>query len=205
MSVSRPVPSHRFFPLLVGSVVFLFLLWEAATRLNLNPHYRVGQEIDHLNGVAVFYNGGFSHSSGRNQTADGYNLGIKFQCVEFVKRYYFERLHHRMPDSFGNAKKFFDSTLPDGSRNAKRDLVQYANGSHSKPRLDDLVVFGPSLVNPYSHVAIVSSVTDTEVEIVQQNSGPFARSREKIPLRFESGLWSYQNNRVLGWLRKETK
>jgi CHAP domain len=189
----------------VGGVALLVVSWKAATLLNWNPHYRVGQQIDNLNGVAVFYNGGVDHSSGRNLALDGYNLGIKYQCVEFVKRYYYERLHHKMPDSHGNAKEFFDPAVPDGTRNRKRELLQFANGSQTRPKPDDLVVFGPWLLNPYGHVAIISAVSDTEVEIVQQNPGPFGSSRERIPLHSDHGHYRLQNGRVLGWLRKESK
>ena len=188
---------------LTGTLLLLLVLWKAATLLNWNPRYRVGQEIDRLNGVAVFYNGGVGHSSGRHLASDGYNLGIRYQCVEFVKRYYHERLNHRMPDSYGHAKQFFDGTLADGARNPRRDLVQYVNGGVSKPRPDDLIVFGPSVLNRYGHVAIVSRVTDSELEIVQQNAGPFGSSRERLPLVSDSGRWRCQNGRVLGWLRKE--
>lgn len=36
--------------------------------------------------VAIYFNGGVNMSQGRNLTIDGYNLGIRYQCVEFVKR-----------------------------------------------------------------------------------------------------------------------
>ena len=186
-----------------GAAIFIVVSWNAATLLNWNPHYRVGQEIDRLNGVAVFYNGGIGHSSGRRLAPDGYNLGIKFQCVEFVKRYYYEHLHHKMPDSHGNAKDFFNPALPDGARNLQRDLLQFVNGSQTRPTPDDLLIFGPWLLNRYGHVAIISAVSDTEVEIVQQNPGPFSPSRERIPLQSEHGHFQLQNRRVLGWLRKE--
>lgn len=186
-----------------GVVALLVLAWQAAMQFNWNRRYRVGQEIDRLNGVAVFYNGGVGHTSGRNLTPDGYNLGLKFQCVEFVKRYYYEHLHHRMPDTLGNARDFFAPALPDGATNLQRGLLQFTNGSQAKPRPDDLVVFGPSLLNRYGHVAIVSAVTDSAVQIVQQNAGPFSSSRESIPLRSENGRWRLENRRIFGWLRKD--
>jgi hypothetical protein len=194
---------RRFVLATVGVCLLLPLLWQAATHLNWNPRYQVGQQIDRLNGVAVFYNGGVGHSSGRNLAPDGYNLGLKYQCVEFVKRYYYEHLNHKMPDSYGHAKQFFDPALTDGARNTQRDLLQYGNGSESKPRLDDLLVFGPSLLNRYGHVAIVSAATDSEIEIVQQNPGPFGSSRERLRLVSEGGRWRCENGRVMGWLRKE--
>lgn len=196
---------HRrlvFFAL--GAVALLLISWKAATLLNWNPRYRVGQQIDSLNGVAVFYNGGVDHSSGRNLAPDGYNLGIKYQCVEFVKRYYYERLHHKMPDAYGHAKDFFDASLPDGARNVRRDLLQFRNGSQSRPQPDDLIVFGPSLFNRHGHIAVVSVVNASEVEIVQQNPGPFSPSRIRLPLQHDDGVFLLRNGRVLGWLRKET-
>lgn len=202
VSTTSHVRYYRLALVFAGACVLLTIVWKAATLLNWNPHYRVGQEIDRLNGVAVFYNGGVGHSSGRNLASDGYNLGIKYQCVEFVKRYYYEHLNHKMPDSYGHAKQFFDARLVDGALNTGRDLLQYTNGSESKLRADDLIVFGASLFNRYGHVAIVSAVTDSDIEIVQQNPGPFGSSRDRLSLAFQDGRWRCENRRVLGWLRK---
>jgi surface antigen len=184
--------------LLVLSLVIFFIFQNFNT--NPNPKYTVGQEIDSLNGVSVFYNGGISNVSGRNTTEDGYNLGQKYQCVEFVKRYYYEHLQHKMPDSWGHAKDFFDTTLADGQKNKKRDLTQYTNPSRTKPQPDDLIVFGGS---KYGHVAIVSKVTEGDIEIIQQNPGPFATSRVTFSLSKEDGMWEINNECILGWLRKE--
>ncbi|MFA0963395.1 hypothetical protein AB9P05_16445 [Roseivirga sp. BDSF3-8] len=49
--------------------------------------------------------------SGRNLTPDGYNLGLKYQCGEFMKRYYYLHLNHKMPDSYGHARDFFNPSL----------------------------------------------------------------------------------------------
>lgn len=190
---------------LAGYSIVAALAWKASTIWNFNPLHRVGDEIDRLNGVPIYFNGAVDHCGERNVTPDGYNLGLPFQCVEFVKRYYFEHLHHRMPDSYGHAKDFFEPTLPDGTYNPKRDLTQYTNGSRTKPQPDDLIILGPSPTNQYGHVAIVSAVDDTSVEIAQQNPGPFGPSRKRLTLHLENGLWKYGNARVLGWLRKEAR
>jgi surface antigen len=167
-----------------------------------NPQI-IGQKIDSLNGVYVYYNGSIGNVSGRNTAPDGYNIGLKYQCVEFVKRYYYQHLHHKMPDASGNAKDFFDATLSDGQKNLKRNLTQFSNPSLSKPKADDLIIMEGSLTNSYGHVAIVSKVTDTEIEIIQQNPGPHAKSRVRIELLNSNNHWMINNDRVLGWLRKE--
>lgn len=168
-----------------------------------HPKYKIGEQIDSLNGVAVYYNGTIAHVEGRNLAPDGYNIGQKYQCVEFVKRYYYEHLKHKMPDSYGHAYDFFDPELKDGAKNTRRDLTQYRNPSSTQPRPDDLLVYS----GYYGHVAIVASASEHEIEIIQQNPGPFNASREKIAITavVEEGVtkWKLDNDRILGWLRKE--
>lgn len=160
-----------------------------------------GDTLDMLNNVFVFYNENMNNTSGRNLTKDGYNLGLKWQCVEFVKRYYFEHLKHKMPNSYGHAKDFYNVNLKDGKLNRDRDLLQFSNGSKQKPKADDLIVFKGNVFNPYGHVAIVSKVTGSEMEIVQQNVGK--TSRETFVLKFKNNLWYVNQSSILGWLRKE--
>ncbi len=76
--------------------------------VNPNPSFSIGKTLDSFNNVAVYYNGSVENIVERNTTPDGYNLGLKYQCVEFVKRYYYEYYHHKMPDSYGNAIDFYD-------------------------------------------------------------------------------------------------
>lgn len=168
----------------------------------MNPKYDVGQKIDDLNGVIVYYNGRVGNVEGRALTKDGYNLGLKYQCVEFVKRYYYEELNHKMPDSYGHAKDFFISNLKDGQLNKQRNLIQYTNSSKSKPKVNDLLVYSGTKLNRYGHVSIISQVSEREIEIVQQNPGPLGNSRKNYDLINEDGKWRINNDQILGWLRK---
>lgn len=187
---------------LIGSVVLYMLIVKSA--INPNPKYYIGEPIDSFNNVIVYYNGMVGHSGERNVAADGYNIGMKYQCVEFVKRYYYERLHHKMPDSYGNAKDFFDKNLPDSAYNAKRNLTQYRNGARYAPQPEDLIIMDGHAGNKYGHVAIVSFVTETSVAIIQQNPGPFGKSRDTLKLVQTQNKWCVKPERVLGWLRKDT-
>ena len=156
-----------------------------------------GDRLDSLNGVVVFHNAGMGNVSGRN-VVDGYNVGLKYQCVEFVKRYYLEHYSHRMSNSYGHAKDFFSSAITDGEINPDRGLSQYTNGSKSLPMVGDLVVLDGWKGNPYGHVAIISAVDDGEVELVQQNTGS---TRVEYDLDLIDGRWRIDNIRILGWLR----
>lgn len=171
----------------------------------VEPRPEIGAVIDNFNGVAVHFNGPVGNVSGRNTAPGGYNLGQKYQCVEFVKRYYFEALGHKMPNPWGHAKNFYDPAVADGRPNPARGLTQYRNGGRGRPQAEDLIVFGGGM---YGHVAIISEVGEGYIEIVQQNPGPYHPSRERHRLLEETrngeSFWQVDGPRhTLGWLRKE--
>lgn len=169
----------------------------------LQRNVRIGDPIDSLDGVYVYQNGSVSHTCGRNLSPDGYNLGLKYQCVEFAKRYYYEHYHHKMPDSYGHAKDFFRKDLTSGQRNQARNLIQFTNGvSTTPPQRGDLVVWDGTAFNPYGHIAVISEVTNREVEIIQQNPGPVAPSRIRPAMQQRDGKWRIVSGNLLGWLGK---
>lgn len=187
----------------VGASVVLglgFLGWAGASRLNLDPARQVGDVVDSFHEIPVYYNGGVAHVEGRHTAADGYNLGLKWQCVEFVKRYYHDRFGLRMPDERGNARDFFNTAVDNGTLNVQRGLIQYVNGAGDLPAEEDLVVFGPWVFNRFGHVAIVTQVGPDFVEIIQQNPGVFGHSRERFPIVVESGVARVDAPRLRGWL-----
>jgi surface antigen len=183
------------------AIIVGYISFRLIKKINPNPKFEVGHALDSINGVKVYYNGGVSHTGKRNVSEDGYNIGLTYQCVEFVKRYYYEYYHHKMPDSYGNAKDFYDNSVKDGFISTKRGLVQYTNPSESKPAIGDLVVFDGTIGNPYGHVAIILDVKARYIEIIQQNPGPFASSR--VILGLDSNLTGFKilESKLLGWLR----
>ncbi len=186
-------------------LISIFILQSLRILPGFNNKYsiEIGTAVDSLNGIPVFFNGEIGHVQERNIAANGYNIGLKWQCVEFVKRYYFEHLNHAMPDAFGNAKDFYNKNLPDASYNEQRALVQYENPSLKKPQVDDIIVFDGHLGNRYGHIAIISVVSENKIEIIQQNPGPNDPSREELKLEFENGRWHVLHKRCLGWMRIE--
>lgn len=179
-----------------------FLGYRLATYSDFHPSYSVGDELDHLAGVRVYYNGGVNNVVGRNLTPDGYNLGLKYQCVEFVKRYYYQRYGHKMPNSYGHAKSFYDPALKDGQYNKARGLLQYRNPGKKIPEIGNIVVYDGTMTNRYGHVAIVSNVNrgNNTVEIIQQNGGLFSSTREVYSLTKVENTWLINHKRIKGWL-----
>ena len=183
---------------ILSSAAFLLL----SGKVELPTGRTVGEPIDSMNGVYVYYNGSVGNVTGRNLAPDGYNLGLRYQCVEFVKRYYYEHLDHTMPDSYGHAKDFFDPSVRDGAENPARGLIQYHNPGGSAPEVDDLLIYDATAFNPYGHVAIVSAVEGDEIEIIQQNPGPTASSRDRFRIERQGRKWHIDKGTVIGWLRK---
>ena len=140
----------------------------------------IGAVVDSFNGVDVHYNGPVRHSEGIHSTPEGYVLGTKWQNTEFVNRYYYQAMKHVMPYAGGYAYEYFDSKLNDGAFNAARGLWQYVNGGISRPMVGDILVFDWNLFSHHGHVAIVTEVTDTEIEFIHQNPGPAGPFRERL-------------------------
>lgn len=141
----------------------------------------VGAKLDEFRGVAVFDNGLLVvKSHGRHYADDGYYYGQKWQCVEFVKRFFHQAHGHKMPDVWGHAKDFWDEGVRQGAMNKKRGLLQYRNGGPVPPVAGDLVVFTNG---GYGHVAIVTAVSSNSVEVIQQNIAGRPRDRHT----FKSG------------------
>lgn len=162
----------------------------------------IGKELDSYKGVKVFNNGAaYAEAYGKNYSKDGYFYGQKWQCVEFIKRFYYDAKEHKMPDVFGNAKDFFDENIRHGEFNKKRGLIQYKNGEDMKPQADDLIVFTDT---KYGHVAIITEVTDKDIEFIQQNI--YGKTRDKLKLSFKDGKYTIgggTQRSPAGWLRKE--
>ncbi|NLL51884.1 MAG: CHAP domain-containing protein [Peptococcaceae bacterium] len=170
---------------------------EQTPEVNRQSDFEPGVKIDEYKGVAVYSNGtDYMSSHGLHYSEDGYYYGYKWQCVEFVKRFYYERFNHSMPDGAGNAKYFFNTLLEQGEFNQQRGLYQYRNGGDVRPQADDLLVFTKGT---YGHVAIISDVGDDWVEVVQQNSEV---TREKLQMEVKDGTYTIHGEKEpAGWLR----
>ena len=160
---------------------------------------QVGDVVDSYKDVPVYYNGIiYTESYGKHYSMDNYYYGQKWQCVEFVKRFYYDAKGHKMPDVYGNAKDFFDPRIEHGQMNQSRGLIQYRNGAEEKPKVDDLLDFTDT---KYGHVAIITRVTKDKVEVIQQNI--LDKPREVFPLTYINGKYTIGTGRKpTGWLRK---
>lgn len=157
-----------------------------------------GEVIDQLDGVNIYFNDWKVKSNEVNFASDGYRIGKKYQCVEFVKRYYYEHYNHKIPNVWGDAHDYYNPKLKDGAFNKDRGLVQYTNGSSTKPKKGDLLVYDSG---KHGHVAIVSQVSESSIAIMHQNASRLRPTRMKHSLKYENGLWTIDKKILVGWLR----
>lgn len=192
---------------IVKIIILITLVLGAAGFISIKVHNKIiekrngiGGVLDSYKEVEVYYNGSdYGEVYGKSYAKDGYYYGYKWQCVEYVKRFYHDVLGHKMPDGYGNAKDFFDKDVPNGKLNEKRGLIQYTNGEGEKPKVDDLLIFTDT---NFGHVVIISEVGDDYIEVVQQNMGK--SSRDRFDLGLKDGKYYIGGKRVpSGWLRKQ--
>ena len=178
--------------------LFIILGCGATASLFAWAQSRVGDPLDSFRGVVVHENGPVIVTShGRHFAEDGYYYGQKWQCVEYVKRFFHQAHGHRMPDVWGHAKDFWDEAVAPGAISTRRGLVQHRNGGRVPPLAGDLMVFTNG---GYGHVAIVTEVTSNHIEVIQQNIP--GRTRDKFVLKTASGTnWVGQGYAPAGWLR----
>lgn len=186
---------RRLWPYALGALLLFGVFLAALLTYNRG---RIGRVLDNYKGVPVYHNGLlFFRSYGRHYAQDGYYYGQKWQCVEFIKRFYHDAKQHKMPDAMGHARSFFDETLSDSGLNPRRGLIQSHNGSTERPRPDDLLVFTDT---KYGHVGIVTESGDSTVEIIQQNI--LGHTRQRLFLTVTNGHYFITSPRKpAGWLR----
>ncbi len=159
----------------------------------------VGDSLDSFNDVVVYNNGTqYAKSHGKHYAKDSaYYYGKKWQCVEFIKRYYYDHYNYKFPDGSGHAKDFFNKDLDGGALNKRRGLLQYRNAGNVAPKVGDILVFDGS----FGHVAIVTKVEEESLEVIQQNI--YMRPRQEFSLKKEKGDYfvGLGDKEPLGWLR----
>ena len=193
---------HAQLPL-AGMVMTLMACRSGPPKSSSEPAtWRCGDVIERVEGVAIRANGPGLHScvddaDVRHRHPDGYVYGRKWQCVEFVRRFYKDHLGHEMPSAWGNAADYFRDAIAHGARNPERGLRQFRNGGSERPRTDDLVVF-QDVAGAYGHVGIVIEVGEDTVILGQQNALP---ALVTLPLSSHEDRWTIGGG-ATGFLRK---
>lgn len=175
-----------------------------------------GKTLAVYKGVAVKSNDKYQWGLNGGGSCGGRgDFGLQFQCVEYVKRFYYEALGiTRALNWTGNAEDFFfsadkDQVNPFGQVVNNKGLLAFSNGNATPPEPDDMLVFGST--DKLGHIAIITSVTASEVTFVEQNWSITGTST--LPLSVSTTGYKIHDRvstshsgqthlyTVLGWLR----
>lgn len=116
-------------------------------------------KIGDASGIYAYSNGentGGGGTCGTNSVS-GYTTGYKWQCVEYVNRYFYQKFNKKI--SGGNANTYYSKASSKGLNSAK-------NGGTDKPQVGNIIC---SAGGNYGHVAIVKEVGSDYIKAVQQN------------------------------------
>ncbi len=162
--------------------IFLLMSWFADARSD--PY---GSVIGAFNGVEVRSNLGHLY--------DG-----TWQCVEFVRRYYTQVFGINLQSMHtGNANTWYSNA-------GKMNLASYPNGSKPRPQVGDILVSSGNSSN-VGHIAVIRSVTDTQVCVAEQNFNNDARDVNHCMPMSGSSASGYTVSpfgpgyAITGWLR----
>lgn len=144
-------------------------------------------------------------SCGGDETENRGVYGYLYQCVEFVRRFYATNTgpnRGNENDSWprANAADMWDWPT-------KMGLKRFANGQTvDRPKPDDILVFGPKSAGDVGHVAIVTSVSDSSVTVIEQNWS--STGYATLPMQVLSDGSYFIPNRgsypITGWMGKRT-
>lgn len=141
-------------------------------------------------GITAFANGEDTNS-GESCTSRG-AYGLRYQCVEYVKRFYAEALNVDVSDWRADAYYFYDKASEFG-------LDRFANNGTTAPEPDDIIVFKGG---EWGHVAIAREVTRNGVTVIEQNFG--VDSVGLLSMSVTNGRYNVSrvgSLQVIGWLR----
>ena len=157
-----------------------------------------GTHVGEYNGVIAYSNYENSYVSGKYNYVDVYNTGMKWQCVEYVNRYYYVSYGQKIRIAGTNADEYYGAA-------SDRGLVAYPNSGTTSPQPGDILC---SSGGTHGHVAIVREVTADSVHVIHQNWANTATDNNKtISMSVSGGHYTVSgfssNYSVQGWIRKQ--
>lgn len=97
---------------------------------------------------------------------DGHYMGLEWECVEYVRRYYYSTYQMDLYYLGGgmDAHQFYGNA-------ANMHLAAYANGGPAAPQVGDILCFGETTPGNLGHVAIIRLVdqVNSALHVIQQN------------------------------------
>ncbi|ORC87236.1 D-alanyl-glycyl endopeptidase-like protein [Trypanosoma theileri] len=156
----------------------------------------------------------------KGNTTIGNSTGMKWQCVEYARRYWMLR-GSPVPATFSaveGAADIWELQSVQLVNGAKTPLLKYSNGlsisaGGSAPRVGDLLIYPRQKGGfVYGHVAVIVDVLSAAVLVAEQNwdntvwPGPFHNYSRSIPMQYDANSKAYTLKEsddiiIQGWMR----
>jgi hypothetical protein len=161
-----------------------------------------GTYLGEYDSVQSYSNGNAGYVSNESNYINGTYIGMKWQCVEFVRRYYFSRFGLDLASKFtGDARDWWTGATA-------MNLDRFSNGGSTPPDPGDIIVSQGDGKN-VGHVAIVRSRSANSVCTANQNLSNTAEQVNRCLTLNTSGS-SYTLDGfgtaypITGWLRRKS-
>jgi glutathionylspermidine amidase/synthetase len=143
--------------LIILIIVLAIIVYNFASRT-----YKFGDKIGTFDGVIVYSNQRDETNSSEPNYHNGLYTGLKWQCVEFVRRY----LQVKRGITFSDVDSAFE--IPNVQFTTLNGVLVHPT---NELKVGSIIVWSKNLEDKYidGHVAIVTSVTPTGVTVVEQN------------------------------------
>ncbi|CAF3917579.1 unnamed protein product [Rotaria sordida] len=155
--------------------------------------------------VIGYSNGNDSFISNEDNYLYGIYMGIKWQCVEYARRWTFLRKSSIFESVNGandmwNQLKYIENVV----EKKKYPLKKHSNGHRNRPINESYLIYPIQKDMPYGHVAIIVDVLTNSIRVAEQNfyfhywKGNYSR---EIPILFKNGLYYIEDKyQVYGWI-----
>jgi surface antigen len=152
-----------------------------------------GTYVGSYKGVNAYSNGYTSYFSNKLNSYSGYNTGYKWQCCEYVTRF-FKAIFNREIRG-GNANTYYSNA-------SAKNLKRAPNGGTDKPQTGNILC---SAGGSYGHVAIVREVGSNYIKVIQQNWDNSSSDNSKtLSMKVSNGKYTVSgfssSYPVQGWL-----
>lgn len=158
--------------------------------------------------VPAYSNGNDSHTSNEWNFLYGVFTGMKWQCVEYARRWLFIR-KGCVFDSIDGAKDIWNLTIVQRVVDKKCfTLKSHPNGSPYRPQNESLLIYKGSTPDiPFGHVAVIVDVLPDAIRVAEENYNPYywtGNYAREIPYVFRNGSYFIDDYySIFGWMTVE--
>lgn len=156
--------------------------------------------------VPSYSNGNDTYISYEENYLYGIYMGIKWQCVEYARRWLFLRKGCAFSSIPGAADMWTNLDYVQQVVDGKQlKLNKYPNGCDLRPQNESLLIYSRSDKGmPYGHVAVIVDVLSNSIRVAEENYYPYywsANYSREIPFVYRNGSYFIEDiDHILGWM-----